>query len=80
MVLVRTDVSEKHSASIIRVERLSELGRTLAATTDSFHPEDGGSTFLRNIDSYNSHIKSHYIPEDILHRIYPSFLCVQIFI
>jgi hypothetical protein len=30
--LVRTDVSEEHVASIIRVERISELGETLAVT------------------------------------------------
>jgi hypothetical protein len=31
--LVKTDVSEELSASIIRVTRISELGRTLAATS-----------------------------------------------
>jgi hypothetical protein len=30
--LVRTDVSEKPSASIIRVTKIGELGRTLAVT------------------------------------------------
>jgi hypothetical protein len=32
--LVRTDVSEEPSASFIRVTRLSELGTTLAATSN----------------------------------------------
>jgi hypothetical protein len=32
MALVRTDVSEEHIASIIRVERISELG-TLSVTS-----------------------------------------------
>jgi hypothetical protein len=32
--LVRTDVSEDRSASIIRVARIAELGTTLAVTTD----------------------------------------------
>jgi hypothetical protein len=32
MALVRTDVSEEHSASIIRVTRIGELGTTLAVT------------------------------------------------
>jgi hypothetical protein len=34
VVLVRTDVSEDLSASIIRVTRIGELGRTLAATSN----------------------------------------------
>jgi hypothetical protein len=33
VVLVRTDVSEEHSASIIRVTRIGELGTTLAVTS-----------------------------------------------
>jgi hypothetical protein len=67
--LVRMVVSEKLSASIIRVTKIGEL-RTLAATsnrrtlvmanvfskfTGSCRPDDGGATFLRNIDSYKSH-------------------------
>jgi hypothetical protein len=32
--LVRTDVSEERSASIIRVTRISELGTTLAVTNN----------------------------------------------
>jgi hypothetical protein len=32
VVLVRTDVSEELSASIIRVKRISELGTTVAVT------------------------------------------------
>jgi hypothetical protein len=34
VALVRTDVSEEHSASIIRVTRISELGATLALTSN----------------------------------------------
>jgi hypothetical protein len=34
VALVRTDVSEELSASIIRVTRISELGTTLAATSN----------------------------------------------
>jgi hypothetical protein len=52
VALVRTDVSEERSASIIRVTRIGELGTTLA---DSCHPDDGGATFLRNVGSYKSH-------------------------
>jgi hypothetical protein len=33
VVLVRTDVSEKCSASIIRVTRIGEVGTTLAVTS-----------------------------------------------
>jgi hypothetical protein len=49
--LVRTDVSEELSASIIRLKRMSDVGTTLAVT-DPFLPDDGGDTFLRNIGSY----------------------------
>jgi hypothetical protein len=34
VALVRTDVSEEHSASFIRVTRISELGTTLAVTNN----------------------------------------------
>jgi hypothetical protein len=41
VVLVRTDVSEEHSASIIRLTRIGELG-TLAVTSKDF-------AFLRSV-------------------------------
>jgi hypothetical protein len=34
VALVRTDVSEERIASIVKVEAISELGTTLAATTN----------------------------------------------
>jgi hypothetical protein len=34
VALVRTDVSEEFSASLIRVTRIGELGTTLAATSN----------------------------------------------
>jgi hypothetical protein len=34
VALVRTDVSEERSASVIRVTRISELGTTLAVTNN----------------------------------------------
>jgi hypothetical protein len=62
VALVRTDVSEELSASIIMVTIIGELG-TLAATskrgskfTDCCHPDDGGAKFLRNVGSYKSHM------------------------
>jgi hypothetical protein len=42
VALVRTDISEELSASIIRVTRIGEL-------------DDGGAKFLRSIGSYESH-------------------------
>jgi hypothetical protein len=42
VALVRTDVSEDLSASIIRF-------------TDSGHPDEGGAKFLRNAGAYKSH-------------------------
>jgi hypothetical protein len=35
VALVRTDVSEESSASLIRATRIGELGTTLAATSNS---------------------------------------------
>jgi hypothetical protein len=40
MALVRTDVSEELSASIIRVTRIGELGTALALATRRNIPED----------------------------------------
>jgi demethoxyubiquinone hydroxylase (CLK1/Coq7/Cat5 family) len=34
VAIVRTDVSEERSASIIRVTRIGEVGTTLAVTSD----------------------------------------------
>jgi hypothetical protein len=34
VALVRTNISEKHSASIIRVTRIGELGMKLAVTSN----------------------------------------------
>jgi hypothetical protein len=48
VALVRTDVSEKLSATIIRVTRIGVLGM-LAITCV------GGAKFLRNVGSYKSH-------------------------
>jgi hypothetical protein len=64
VALVRTDVSEEPSASFIRVTRISELGTTLAATSnrrtlrrnDSCRPDEGGARFLRTVGSYKSHM------------------------
>jgi hypothetical protein len=38
--LVRTDVSEERVASVFRVERISELGRTLALSSRQPHCEE----------------------------------------
>jgi hypothetical protein len=63
VALVRTDVSEELSASIIRVTRIGELVTTLAVTSNrrtlrrntKCHPDEGGAKFLRNVGSYKSH-------------------------
>jgi hypothetical protein len=49
VILVRTDVSEEHSASIIRVTRICSLG------TMMIEQDDGGAKFLRNVGSYKIH-------------------------
>jgi hypothetical protein len=62
VALVRTDISEKLSASFIRVTRIRELGTTLAVTSNRHtlrripsHPNEGGAKFFRNVGSYKSH-------------------------
>jgi hypothetical protein len=65
VALVRTDVSEKLSASFMMVSRIGELSEELSASiirvtrnsyfTDSCHPDDGGAKFFRNVGSYKSH-------------------------
>jgi hypothetical protein len=52
VALVRTDVSEELSASIIKLTR---IGCYLLLATDSCHPDDGGATFIRNVCLYKSH-------------------------
>jgi hypothetical protein len=49
VALVRTDVSEGLSTSVIGVTRIYELGTTLGVT--SYHPDDGDTKFLQNVCS-----------------------------
>jgi hypothetical protein len=58
VALVRTDVSEKLSASFIRVTRTGELGTTLAVTSNqrTLRSSAGGAKFLQNAGSYKSHM------------------------
>jgi hypothetical protein len=61
--LVTIDVLEEHIAYIIRVKRISERGRVLAATINlsNFlprrfsHPDDVSDKFLRNVGYYKCH-------------------------
>jgi hypothetical protein len=46
VALVRTDVSEERSASIIRVTRIGELGTTLAVISNRHTPQDSHVVFL----------------------------------
>jgi hypothetical protein len=59
MVFVRTNVSDEVSAFIIKVTRIGEVERTLAATSNQrtvrCHLEDGGATFLLHVGSYKRH-------------------------
>jgi hypothetical protein len=64
VTLLRTDVSEEYIASVMRVIRISDLGTTLAITSNwstliLFRPDDRDHTFHRNIGSYESHTTSH---------------------
>jgi hypothetical protein len=65
VALVKTDISEERSTSIIRVMRISDQGNSVVnyqptknarkyCVTHS-HPDDGGATSLRNVGSHKSH-------------------------
>jgi hypothetical protein len=56
VALVRTDVSEERSTSIIRVRRLLVTANVVPTSPDSCHPDDGGATFLRNVCPYKNHV------------------------
>jgi hypothetical protein len=57
VALVRINVSEEHSASIILMTTIGELGTTFAVTSNgrTLRRNDGGAKFLRNIGTYKSH-------------------------
>jgi hypothetical protein len=72
VALVRTDVSKKRTVSNIKIITINGLETTLTLRqrssvasycyycylfTDSFHLDDEGATFLRNVDSYKSHME-----------------------
>jgi hypothetical protein len=63
VTLVRTDVSEEFSASIIRVKRIGELGTTLAVTSNRRSPK---RLFLQ--EQHGVHI-----PEDAILQFYRVF-------
>jgi hypothetical protein len=52
VALVRAEVSEEFSVSVIRVTIIGERGKALAVTC---HPDNGGAKFLRNVGFYKSH-------------------------
>jgi hypothetical protein len=52
VALVKTDVSEEVSASIIRVTRISKLGTTLAVTSNRCTLQ---KKFHRKVGSYKNH-------------------------
>jgi hypothetical protein len=54
VAVVKINVLEEHSASIIRVTRISELGTTLAVTSNQ-HMLQRNTVFFQNAGSYNSH-------------------------
>jgi hypothetical protein len=69
VALVRTDVSEEYSASIIRVTRICEIGTTLAVTSNRRTlirttrrniPEDVIRHSHRR-ENYKSYIQTHFV-------------------
>jgi hypothetical protein len=66
VALVRTDVAEELSDSIIRVTRIGELGKTIALTinrrTLRRNTNEGGTKFIRNVGYTRA--TQRKIPED----------------
>jgi hypothetical protein len=60
VALVRTDVSEKLSASFIRVTRIGELGTTLAVTSNRRTLRR--KVFLRSVRHHRDNLQS-YTPD-----------------
>jgi hypothetical protein len=71
IALVRIDVSEESFASIIRVQRNSQLGTKLAVAETS---NDWADIRLRIVRSYRSHTALHPRRRDTLHRHRPKNL------
>jgi hypothetical protein len=55
VALVTANISEEHITFAIMATRISKLETTLDLA-DSCHPDDGGDTFLQNVDSYKNHM------------------------
>jgi hypothetical protein len=70
VALVRSYVLEELSTSFIRVERIGELGKALAVTSNrrklrrNTYPDEGGSKFLRN--AVVTRATRRNIPEDAI--------------
>jgi hypothetical protein len=54
-----TEMSTRKYCWVERGRCVRPITSLPSVLTDSFHPEDGGNTFLRNVGSYNSHTVSH---------------------
>jgi hypothetical protein len=52
---IRRDVSEGRFASIIRVTRIDEVGKTLTVPSNRNTQRDRSDKFLRNVVSHKSH-------------------------
>jgi hypothetical protein len=73
--LVRTDVSEELSASIIRVTRIGELGTTLAVTANRRISEDATlhSHRRKNLKSFRILVDGNYEKTNMTFSINNSF-------
>jgi hypothetical protein len=78
VALVRTDVSEELSASFIRVTRISELGTTLAVTSNR-HENLKSYISLTEKSCVSNEVRNLFLYYSYLREILKSYICQMVY-